>query len=176
MNVGSLIVVTNCHWSLLSPLTERFSRATKMSPPLTVPPPSLPVATSILLLPLPLLPAILSYPPLTRLPLSQNWGRLDKVSPKTFHSLRRIVFECNLPLLEIVASNDDGEWNMLRECAPIRAINFGGGAKKKKKENKSRLAGSLHPCASRESINRVVWAESNFREIPSPRRRRLTGS
>lgn len=37
MNVGSLIVVTNCHWSLLSPLTERFSRATKMSlpPPLT---------------------------------------------------------------------------------------------------------------------------------------------
>lgn len=133
MNVGSLIVVTNCHWSLLSPLTERFSRATKMSPPLTVPPPSLPVATSILLLPLPLLPAILSYPPLTRLPLSQNWGRLDKVSPKTFHSLRRIVFECNLPLLEIVASNDDGEWNMLRECASIRAINFGGGKKKKKK-------------------------------------------
>lgn len=66
MNVGSLIVVTNCYWSLLSPLTERFSRATKMSPP---PPPltfsalsSFPVATLFFVLSLsPLSP--LPFPP-----------------------------------------------------------------------------------------------------------------
>lgn len=42
----------------------------------------------------------------------------------------------------------------------IRVINRG---------KKCRIpAGRLVTFASRESINRVVWTESNFREIPSP--------